>query len=59
MLKAKNKPIEWVSLQDQNIAIQPRIQILRMETTATGRNCERVASVEMLIDRLRNEAKVI
>ena len=59
MLKAKNKPIEWVNLQDQNIAIQPRIQILRMETTATGRNCERVASVEMLIDRLRNEAKVI
>jgi electron transfer flavoprotein beta subunit len=59
MLKAKNKPIEWVSLQDQNIAIQPRIQILQMETTATGRNCERVASVEMLIDRLRNEAKVI
>ena len=59
MLKVKRKPVKRFDLRDLNVTIQPRVEVLRMESTSAHRRCVLVDNVEELIDRLRNEAKVI
>ncbi len=59
IFKAKKKPIERIGVDELGMTIQPRIQMLRLEAAASGRHCVRVDSVDDLIDRLRNEAKVL
>ncbi len=59
ILKSRKKPIERIDFKQLGVTIETRIQVLRMETTSTGRQCLRVNDVNALIDRLRDEAKVI
>ncbi|MDP6722020.1 MAG: hypothetical protein QGF59_25350, partial [Pirellulaceae bacterium] len=59
ILKARKKPIERIDFQQLGLALEPRIQLLRMEAASTGRNCLRVSDVDQLLDQLRDEAKVI
>ena len=59
ILKARKKPIGRIGLDELDVRIEPRIQILGLVAVSTGRNCVRVNDVDELIDRLRNEAKVI
>ena len=59
ILKAKKKPIERLDIGQLGVAIEPRIEMLQMETASTGRDCTRVSDVHELLDRLQNEAKVI
>jgi len=59
ILKAKRKPIERIHLEELGVKIEPRVRVLKMESASKGRQCERLESVEELIDRLRNVAKVI
>jgi len=59
ILKARKKPIERIDFEQLGIAIEPRIEVLSMESTSTGRTCVRVNSVDELLDRLRCEAKAI
>ena len=59
MLKVKTKPIERINMGDWGITIHPKVQMLQAEMTSTGRNCELLETVDALVDRLRNEAKVI
>ncbi len=59
ILKARKKPIERIDFQQLGLAIEPRIQVLRMEAASTGRNCLRVNDVDELLNKLRDEAKVI
>lgn len=59
ILKARKKPIERIDLKQLGVAIEPRIQVLHLEAASTGRNCVRVNDVDELLDRLRDEAKVI
>jgi electron transfer flavoprotein beta subunit len=59
ILKARKKPIERIEFQQLGLVIEPRIQVLRMESNSTGRHCLRVNDVDALLDQLREEAKVI
>jgi electron transfer flavoprotein beta subunit len=59
ILKARKKPIERTDFEQLGIAIEPRIEVLSMESNLTGRTCVRVNSVDELLDRLRSEAKAI
>jgi electron transfer flavoprotein beta subunit len=59
ILRARKKTIERLEFQQLGLEIEPRIQLLHMEVLSTGRNCIRVSGIDELVDRLRDEAKVI
>ncbi len=59
ILKAKKKTIERIAFEQFDLAIEPRIQVLHMEVGTTARNCIRVNDIDELLERLRDEAKVI
>jgi electron transfer flavoprotein beta subunit len=59
IIKARKKPIERLGIAELGIAIEPRVEILRMETSSPDRTCVRVKDVPELVHRLRHEAKVI
>jgi len=59
ILKARKKPIERIDIEQFDVVIEPRVQVLEMEVASTGRNCVRVNDVDALLSRLRDEAKVI
>ena len=59
ILKARKKPVERIQFAELGLDIEPRVQVLRMESATAGRNCVRVSGVDELIDRLRDEAEVL
>jgi electron transfer flavoprotein beta subunit len=59
ILKSRNKTIERIEFQELGLAIELRIEVLRMEANSTGRQCLRVNDVDALLDQLREQAKVI
>ncbi|WP_106477075.1 electron transfer flavoprotein subunit beta/FixA family protein [Phytohalomonas tamaricis] len=59
IMKAKKKPIDTRSVADLGIDIAPRTRLLKVQTPAERQAGVRVASVDELIDKLKNEAKVI
>ncbi len=59
MLKAKRKPLDRISWEQLNDDIEPRVEVLRLESASTWRACVLVEDVHDLIDRLRHEARVI
>ena len=59
ILKAKKKTIEQVSYHELNVSIEPRIQIHQMVQSSSDRTCAKVSNAVELIERLRDEAKVI
>lgn len=59
IMKAKKKPMETVSPQDLGVDIAPRLQTLSVEEPAKRKGGVMVSSAADLVDKLRNEAKVI
>lgn len=59
IMKAKKKPLETVSASELVADLAPRIRLLSVREPVARKAGVRVASVEELIDRLKNEAKVI
>ena len=59
IMKAKKKPLEEMSVEDLGVNIAPRVKTLKVEPPATREAGIKVASVEELVDKLKNEAKVI
>jgi electron transfer flavoprotein beta subunit len=59
IMKARKKPLEHIDLAVLGVTLEPRVEILRLEETTSQRTCVRVKNVEELVERLRNEAKVI
>ena len=59
IMKARKKPIERVAVAELGVAIEPRVQLLRLEGVRSQRNGVRVKNVDELLARLREEAKVI
>jgi len=59
ILKARKKAIERRALEQLNVKLEPRVELLGMEAATTGRNCQIVNDVDDLVNRLRTEAKVI
>jgi electron transfer flavoprotein beta subunit len=59
ILKARKKPIERLGLQDLGVTLEPRVEVLRLEHATSKRTCVRVKNVNELVERLRQEAKVV
>ncbi|WP_191082857.1 electron transfer flavoprotein subunit beta/FixA family protein [Roseococcus microcysteis] len=59
IMKARKKPIETIKPADLGVDVTPRLSVLRVEEPAKRQAGARVASVQELVEKLRNEAKVI
>ena len=59
IMKAKKKPIEQINASDLGIDTKPRIDQIKVEEPPKRKAGIKVASVEELVQKLKNEAKVI
>jgi electron transfer flavoprotein beta subunit len=59
IMKAKKKPIDTLSPADLGVDTAPRLVTLKVEEPAKRKAGIKVASVSELVDKLKNEAKVI
>ena len=58
-MKAKQKKIEVITPEDLSVEMKSEIQIIKVEEPAERKPGLKVADVDELVDKLRNEAKVI
>ena len=59
IMKAKKKPIEQLNASDLGVDTSPRIEQIKVEEPPKRKAGIKVASVEELVQKLKNEAKVI
>jgi len=59
IMKARKKPIETVKPADLGVDVTPRLTVLKVEEPPKRQAGKKVGSVAELVDKLRNEAKVI
>lgn len=59
IMKAKKKPLEELELEALGVAAVARTTVLRYEAPPSRQAGVRVPTVEALVDKLKNEAKVI
>ncbi|SCA56497.1 electron transfer flavoprotein beta-subunit [Candidatus Terasakiella magnetica] len=59
IMKAKKKPLETVSPADFGVDVTPRLKTLKVEEPAARSAGIKVETVTELVDKLKNEAKVI
>ena len=58
-MKAKKKPIDEMSPADLGVDVAPRLTTLKVVEPTKREAGEMVESIADLVDKLRNEAKVI
>ena len=59
IMKAKKKPLEQINASDLGVDVKPRIEQIKVEEPPKRKAGIKVASVEELVQKLKNEAKVI
>ncbi len=59
IMKAKKKPIETLPVADLGVDVAPRLKTVKVSAPPTRSAGIKVGSVTELVDKLRNEAKVI
>jgi len=59
IMKAKQKPMETVTADSLGVDVTPRLKTLKVEEPAKRKGGIKVPDVDTLIDKLKNEAKVI
>lgn len=59
IMKAKKKPLDIIAVDELGVADSDRVTLLKVETPAPRKAGIRVGSVDELLDKLKNEAKVI
>ncbi|CAO1669054.1 electron transfer flavoprotein subunit beta/FixA family protein [Salinicola sp. NYA28a] len=59
IMKAKKKPLESKSPADLGVDIASQVRLLQVETPAERKGGIKVGSVDELVDKLKNEAKVL
>lgn len=59
IMKAKKKPLEIVSPADLGVDVASNVKVIKVEEPATRSAGIKVADVAELVDKLKNEAKVI
>ena len=59
IMKAKKKPLDSLTVDDLGVDITPRLTIVKVEEPAAREAGIRVADVKELVEKLKNEAKVI
>jgi electron transfer flavoprotein beta subunit len=58
-MKAKKKPIDTLTLDALNVKITPNVKYLKVVEPPKRQAGKKVESVDELLDKLKNEAKVI
>ena len=58
-MKAKRKPLEELSPQDLGVDIKKRLEVVKVEDPPSREAGVILGSVDELVDKLKNEAKVI
>ncbi len=59
IMKAKKKPIDQIAVDEFGVDVAPRLETLKVEDPPARAGGRKVASVEELVDKLKNEAGVI
>jgi len=59
IMKAKKKPFDMLTPEELGVDIAPTVEVLCVEPPAERQAGVKVDSVEELVDKLKNEAKVI
>ena len=59
IMKAKQKPLETITPADLGVDLAPRLSLMKVEEPAKRSGGVKVEDVDSLIDKLKNEAKVI
>ena len=59
IMKAKRKPLETVSTDDLDVSVKRTVKLLKVESPAERSAGVKVADVDKLVDKLKNEAKVL
>lgn len=59
IMKAKKKPMDTFTPEELGVDVTPTVEVLSVEPPAERQAGIKVESVEELVDKLRNEAKVI
>jgi electron transfer flavoprotein beta subunit len=59
IMKAKKKPLDSLTIDDLGVDITPRLTIVKVEEPAAREAGIKVADVKELVEKLKNEAKVI
>ncbi len=58
-MKAKKKVIDKVTPEDLGVDMTPRLKTIKVSEPAKRSAGQMVSSIEELVDKLKNEAKVI
>jgi len=58
-MKAKKKPLETIELGSLGVDTAPRLTVLEVNDPPKRQGGSKVGSVDELLDKLRNEAKVL
>ncbi|NAW14256.1 electron transfer flavoprotein subunit beta/FixA family protein, partial [Halomonas icarae] len=59
IMKAKKKPLDVKRPEDLGVEVATRTKLLKVEPPAERQGGIKVGSVDELVDKLKNEAKVI
>ena len=59
IMKAKRKPIDEINLEELGLSIEQKVKTVKVESPSEREEGIKVDSVDALLDKLRNEAKVI
>ena len=59
IMKAKKKPLDSLNVDDLGVDIKPRLTVIKVEEPAAREAGIKVADVKELVEKLKNEAKVI
>jgi electron transfer flavoprotein beta subunit len=59
IMKAKKKPLETVKPEDLGVDVAPRLKTLKVEEPPKRKAGTKVPDIATLVDKLRNEAKII
>ncbi|HAA45708.1 MAG: electron transfer flavoprotein subunit beta [Halomonas sp. 54_146] len=59
IMKAKKKPLDVKTPADYGIEVASKVSLLKVEAPAERKGGVKVASVDELVDKLKNEAKVL
>ena len=59
IMKAKKKPLDSLTITDLGVDIKPRLSVVKVEEPAAREAGVKVADVRELVEKLKNEAKVI
>ena len=59
IMKAKRKPLEELSLEELGVVVETKVNTLKVESPPERQEGVKVETIDQLVDKLRNEAKVI